>query len=83
MYDKVEGLWLLLDTGAAVCVWPKKNFPRAKLDRSVTLQAVNKSRFQTYGTQEIVIRISDKAYNHTVLVADVDQPIMRFDFVWR
>ena len=32
---------------------------------------------------DIVVRISDKAYPHTVLVADVEQPILGFDFIWR
>ena len=83
MYDEVEGHWLLVDTGAAICVWPKKKFPQAKLDRTVTLQAENKLRYQTYGTQDIVVRINDKAYSHTVLVVEVEQPILGFDFIWR
>ena len=75
MFDKAEGLWLLIDTGAAVCVWPKKRFPQAKVDKAVTLQAVNKLRFQTYGTQEIVVRINSKACSHSVRVADVDHVV--------
>ena len=83
MFDKAAGLWLLIDTGAAVCVWPKKRFPQAQVDTTVKLQALNKSRFQTYGTQDIVFKINNKAYTHSVLIVDVDQPILGFDFIWR
>ena len=58
-------------------------FPQAQMDTSVTLQAVNKTQFSTYGKQDIVVRINSKAYTHSVLVADVEQPILGFDFIWR
>ena len=43
MFHKSEGLWLLIDTGAQCSVWPKSKFPQARIDTSVTLQAVNKT----------------------------------------
>ena len=49
MFDKSEGLWLLIDTGAQCSVWPKSRFPQAQIDTAVTLQAVNKTRFSTGG----------------------------------
>ena len=82
MYDKSEGLWLLIDTGAQCSVWPKSKFPQAQIDTSVTLQAVNKTRFSTYGKQDIVVKINNKAYSHSVLIADIEQPILGFDFIW-
>ena len=34
MYDRSEGLWLLIDTGAQCSVWPKSKFPQAQIDTS-------------------------------------------------
>ena len=84
MFDKSEGLglWLPIDTGAQCSVWPKSRFPQAQIDTAVTLQAVNNTRFSTYDKQKIVVKINNKAYSHSVLIADVEQPILGFDFIW-
>ena len=38
--------------------------------------------FSTYGKQDIIVKINNKAYSHLVLIADIEQPILRFDFIW-
>ena len=30
-----------------------------------------------------MVKINNKAYSHSVLIADVEQPILGFDFIWR
>ena len=43
IFDKSEGHWLLIDTGAQCSVWPKSKFPQARIDTTEKLQAVNKT----------------------------------------
>ena len=55
LFDKKSGRWLLLDTGACQSIWPRSDFPLAKLDQSKSLQAVNGSVIETYGTTKIKV----------------------------
>ena len=32
MYDNIEKLWLLIDTGAQCSVWPKSKIPKAQIE---------------------------------------------------
>ena len=45
--DHNSGLFMLVDTGAAVSVFPKKLCPRASVDNSKALKAVNGSTIPT------------------------------------
>ena len=47
LYDKQLKHWQLVDSGAAVSVWPTRLFPDAVLTKGVVLQAVNQSRLVT------------------------------------
>ena len=78
--DKISNEWILIDSGAMVSVYPRKRYPTAKLDMNTSIQAINKSKIQTYGTTLITIRMGRKTYNHTVILADVDQPVLGWDF---
>ena len=41
--------WALLDTGAMVSVYPKDQYKDATLNTHMTLEAVNKAQFPTFG----------------------------------
>ena len=67
MQDKLSGKFILVDSGAAASCWPVKQFPSAKLDQSVSLQAVNGATLPTYGTQEVTFKIGTHYFTHTFL----------------
>ena len=75
-FDQISKEHLLIDSGAQISVWPRTRVPDAILDPHITIQAVNKSKIETYGTKEISVRFGRKQYNHTVIVANVDQPVL-------
>ena len=81
VFDSVAKTSILMDTGSAVTAWPKAYYPDAKLDTTCRLQAVNKSRIQTYGKVTRQIRIGRKTYNKEVIIADIPAPIIGWDFV--
>ena len=78
--DQIKKEFLLLDSGAQLSVWPKSRVPGAVLDPYVSIRAVNKSKILTYGKKEISVRFGRKQYNHTVIIADVDRPVLGWDF---
>ena len=75
--------WVLVDSGAAVTVWPKTLCPPQVLDHNapLALEAVNKTKLPTFGKMDIAIRIGRKTYNHRAVIADVEYPILGWDFV--
>ena len=73
--------WALLDTGAMVSVYPKDQYKDATLNTHMTLEAVNKSQLQTFGTRTKQIKIGRKTYSQDVILADVSTPILGFDFI--
>ena len=73
--------WALLDTGAMVSVYPKDFYRDATLNRHVNLEAVNKSKFPTYGTRTRQVKIGRKVYTQDVILADVPTPILGFNFI--
>ena len=78
--DQISKEWLLVDSGAQVSVWPRNRVPDAIIDPYVSIRAVNKTKILTYGKKEISVRFGRKQYNHTVLIADVDRPVLGWDF---
>ena len=72
----IDGEHILLDSGAMV-----KRFPGAKLNEKVTLEAVNKDKILTYGTVEIQVRVGRKLYTQVATLADIDQPVLGFDYM--
>ena len=78
--DQISKEWLLVDSGAQLSVWPRNRVPEAVIDPYISIQAVNKTKILTYGKKEISIRFGRKQYNHTVIIADVDRPVLGWDF---
>ena len=81
LYDKQLKHWQLVDSCAAVSVWPTRLFPDAVLNKGVALQAVNQSRLVTYGKPTIEFKISRKTYRHEAYIADVESPIIGNDIL--
>ena len=77
--DKISKEWLLIDSGAQISIWPKSKFPSAEYDPNMSIQAVNKSKIVTYGKRDITVRFGRKHYHHTVIIADIAQPILGWD----
>ena len=72
--------WLLIDSGAMLTVFPRTRYPQAKMDENQSIRAINRSRINTYGQTSIQVRIGRKTYNHVAIIADVDQPVLGWDF---
>ena len=47
------------------------------------LRAVNGSWIKCYGFKDIIIKIGKKEYNYRAIKADVDSPVLGWDFVRR
>ena len=50
LFDPTTQRWMLLDSGAMCTVWPLKDYPGAKVDPMVSLEAVNKTKIPTSGS---------------------------------
>ena len=70
----------LNDTGAAVSMQPKSSFKNASKD-TLVLEAVNKSRFETFGYRMKTVKIGKKSYQQKVILAQVEMPILGWDFI--
>ena len=81
--DATSGVSILLDTGAQISLWPKHKFKDAIYDPSKKLQAVNGTRISTYGTRLVKIRHpkTKHCYVHPVILADLSEAILGFDFI--
>ena len=64
-------------------IWPKRYFPNLQVDPNRKLQAVNGTRIQTFGEETIEIHplYAKKPYKIKVIVAQVDEPILGFNFI--
>ena len=69
-----------MDSGAQVSIVPHKWYPRTTPDAGRALQAVNGTRIATYGVKHIQFRFGHN-FNHTCIVADVDEPVLGFNFL--
>ena len=81
--DQNSGLSILVDTGACCNIWPRRYFPKLSVDPHKKLQAVNGSTIQTFGEEVIEIHplYAKKPYKIKVIVAQVDEPILGFNFI--
>ncbi|GBL94599.1 hypothetical protein AVEN_58557-1 [Araneus ventricosus] len=81
--DLVTRHKFLVDSGAAVCCYPKKltNF---SVKQDLELYAVNGSRISTYGTIKLELDFGlRRSFIWSFLVADVSDPIIGADFLER
>ena len=69
----------LVDSGSMTCVVPPE--PGDKVDPSIRLQAVDGSPFPAYGRRDIKVKLGRKVYEITAVIAKVQAPILRWDFI--
>ena len=79
--DLNTGLYMLIDTGAAVSVFPRTLSKNSTLDVKTGLQAINGTKIPTYGTQSVKIRLDRKTFTHTMVVGQVSCAILGWDFL--
>ena len=80
--DKRNKCKYLIDTGAAVSILPKSCANRISDADCLPLVAANNTTIITYGTSKRVVDVGLKRdYTWNFIVADVQQPILRADFL--
>ena len=80
--DRRSKLWIMLDSGAAISIWPRSQYPQLPPSHS-SLVAVNGSRISTFGTKDIHLDIEGQRYTHRFVIAEVQVPILGWDFLAR
>ena len=81
LFDYNSGRWLLVDSGAAVSVYPRSAFPNAPKDPDKVLQAVNGAKIATYGQRAVKVNLGSKTYTHNFTLADIDDVILGWSFI--
>ena len=81
LFDGVTKTHMLCDTGSMVSIFPRTE--QDKLSKSCILRAVNGSSIKTFGKKEVTLRLGRKTYKLDVVIAEVDQPIIGWDFISR
>lgn len=81
LYDNINKLKFLIDTGADVSVVPPNESQRKYPDKNVYLYAANKSPIQTYGEKILTVDLKlRRKFTWSFIVANVTQPILGADF---
>ena len=81
LYDPSSRRWMLVDTGAAVSVWPRADYPQSNFDPSLALEAVNKTRIPTFGKMDRQVKMGRKAFKQEFILANVSMPVLGWDFI--
>ena len=79
VYDEALGKFLLIDSGSECTAFPPD--PGDQPVPGKFLKAVNGSKIKCYGLKDISIKIGRKEYNCQAIKADVDHPVLGWDFV--
>ena len=78
-WDPLLKLDLLVDSGSQVTAVPPD--PGDLEDKNVVLRAVNGTRIKTFGFKNISIKINRKSYPFKAVKAEVDSPVIGWDFI--
>lgn len=81
VYDGISKTWILVDTGAAVSVWPKAWCENVTVDKNRSLLAINGTKIKTYGSRTEGVRFARKGYQMNMIIADISQPVLGWDFL--
>ena len=81
VYDPDLKQFLLVDSGSMVTAFPPE--PGDNVSEDSFLRAVNGSKIRTYGKKKIVVKIGRKTYDFEAVIADVDTPVLGWDFMRR
>ena len=79
IYDPALQKFLLVDSGSQITAWPPEPGDKPIIGRH--LRAVNGSRIKCFGTKKIDIKIGRKSYPFTAIKAEVDSPVIGWDFI--
>ena len=79
LVDSKTGVSMLLDTGAAVSVFPRSNSDIR--DQSSHLQAINGTKIDTFGTKIIPVTINNKTFSQKFIVGQVQSPVLGWNFL--
>ena len=77
--DANSGRTCLIDTGAAVTIWPKSRTDT--VSNEVHLAAANGTRINTYGRKTMRLKLGQQNFVWEVIIADVKQPLIGADFL--
>ena len=80
--DMDSKIAFLIDTGANVCVYPRKCLSGYLHECTYELYAANSTRIGTYGTVVVDLNLSlRRSFKWRMIVADVDTPNIGRDFL--
>ena len=80
--DKASGIRFLVDTGADICVFPRRLTPGRLRKSDYVLSAANGTPIATYGTRTMTLNLGlRRDFCWRFLVADVSKPILGADFL--
>lgn len=81
-HDPLNGIRFLVDTGAGRSLLPASRWRKHHLPHpDVRLTAANGTPIPTYGRHHLDIRIGDRTYGWSFVVADVTLPLLGADFL--
>ena len=76
--DKLSNRRFLVDTGAAVSVFPHSS---TEPSSGLPLTAANGNKISSWGTRTIPLRFGKRSFEWTFLLAAVDRPILGADWL--
>ena len=79
LFDPILGVSLLCDSGSQVSAFPPE--PGDQPIPNVFLKAANGSRMACYGRKKVTIKIARKPYHFEFIKAQVETPIIGWDFM--
>ena len=78
IFDNTLKKWLLCDSGSMITAFPPERGDVE--DKNIHLKAVNGSKIKCFGYKDIVVQIHRKPYKFRAIKADVDTPVLGWDF---
>ena len=79
LFDPVMKTHLLVDSGSQISAFPSQ--PGDAEVKGQYLKAVNGSRIKCYGRRKVMVKIGRKEYWVHAYIADVEKPILGWDFI--
>ena len=79
VYDHVTQEWLLVNSGSQITAYPPE--PGDQEDPHMCLKAVNGTKIKCFGYKKIEVRIGRKTYGFQAVKAQVESPVLGWDFV--
>ena len=79
--DTISGRNFLVDTGAAVSIYPASKADRNSNRIGSRLQAANATSIRSYGTRIVPLNINSKVLHWEFIIANVAKPLLGADFL--